>query len=207
MPPKKNNRKWKVSRGGGHKFTNPRQLSGTGNEEGMWGYRDKKEDDSEEESEDETPNVSSSKIEKSKNNKNSQGSDKESGEDDGDIEDDDDDDDDDDENRSKLSSLSIIDIENPNRTKKDNLKASDIKDTPREMTRREREAAEKAASQQRYWKLHQEGKTEQAKADLERLAIIKKQREEAAVRRKAEQEAKAEAHKAKIASQGRKIKK
>lgn len=96
------------------------------------------------------------------------------------------------------------------------MKASDIKDTPREMTRRERylifianwnmlllpiyylliyiywwftrEAAEKAASQQRYWKLHQEGKTEQAKADLERLAIIKKQREEAALRRKAEQE-------------------
>lgn len=37
MPPKKTNRKWKVSRGGGHKFSNPRHLAGTGNEEGMWG--------------------------------------------------------------------------------------------------------------------------------------------------------------------------
>ncbi|GBC04714.1 hypothetical protein RclHR1_05820006 [Rhizophagus clarus] len=203
MPPKKNRNKWKPARGGGHKFSNPRHLAGSGNEEeGMWGYRDK-EADSDEESEEET-NVSSSGKEKSKNNKNSQGSDNDISEDD---DDNDDDDGDEDNNGSKLSTLNIIDVENPNRTRKDNLKASDIKDSPREMTRREREAAEKAASHQRYWKLHQEGKTEQAKADLGRLAIIKKQREEAALKRKAEQEAKAEAHKAKLASQGRKINK
>ena len=51
-----------------------------------------------------------------------------------------------------------------------------------------REAAEKEAARQRYWKLHLEGKTDQAKSDLARLAIIKKQREEAALQRKAEQE-------------------
>jgi hypothetical protein len=52
------------------------------------------------------------------------------------------------------------------------------------------EALEKAAAQERYWKLHQEGKTEQAKADLARLAIVRQQREEAAQKRLAEQEAK-----------------
>ncbi|CAJ0754137.1 1290_t:CDS:2, partial [Entrophospora sp. SA101] len=48
------------------------------------------------------------------------------------------------------------------------------------------QAAEKEAARQRYWKLHKEGKTEQAKTDLARLAIIKKEREEAAMKRKAE---------------------
>ena len=39
MPPKKNKPKWKPTRGGGHKFTNPRRLASAGNdeEEGMWG--------------------------------------------------------------------------------------------------------------------------------------------------------------------------
>ncbi|CAG8500715.1 13479_t:CDS:2 [Acaulospora morrowiae] len=101
----------------------------------------------------------------------------------------------------------VIEIENPNRGKKDNLKVSDISNTPREMTRREREAAEKEAARQRYWKLHLEGKTDQAKADLARLAIIKKQREEAAIQRKAEAEAKAEAQKAKLEREGRKTRK
>lgn len=49
-----------------------------------------------------------------------------------------------------------------------------------------REAAEKEAAKQKYWKLHQEGKTDQAKADMARLAIIRQKREEAAAQRLAE---------------------
>lgn len=50
------------------------------------------------------------------------------------------------------------------------------------------EAKEKKEAQDRYWKLHAAGKTEQAKTDLARLAAIRKQREEAAAQRKAETE-------------------
>lgn len=46
-----------------------------------------------------------------------------------------------------------------------------------------REEIEKQKSKERYMKLHLEGKTDQAKADLARLAIIKKQREDAAKKR------------------------
>ena len=37
--------------------------------------------------------------------------------------------------------------------------------------------------QERYWKLHEQGKTEEARRDLERLAVIRAQREEAAKKR------------------------
>lgn len=46
-----------------------------------------------------------------------------------------------------------------------------------------REELERQKSKERYQKLQMEGKTEQARADLARLAIIKKQREEAAKKR------------------------
>lgn len=49
-----------------------------------------------------------------------------------------------------------------------------------------REAAEREAANKRYWTLHQQGKTDEARADLARLAIIRKQREEAAAQRLAE---------------------
>lgn len=44
-------------------------------------------------------------------------------------------------------------------------------------SRREREALEAAQAQARYRKMHEEGKTDQAKADLERLAAIREKRE------------------------------
>ena len=44
-------------------------------------------------------------------------------------------------------------------------------------SRRERETLEAAQAQARYRKLHEEGKTDQAKADLERLAAIREKRE------------------------------
>ncbi|KAG0228941.1 heat- and acid-stable phosphoprotein [Actinomortierella wolfii] len=98
---------------------------------------------------------------------------------------------------ASTSGQPIIEVQNPNRASARNLKASDLS-TPVEMSRREREAAEKEAAKAKYWKLHQEGKTDQAKADLARLAIIRKQREEAAAQRLAEQKAREEAAAAKL---------
>jgi len=78
---------------------------------------------------------------------------------------------------------------NPNHiTKKLNI--SDLS-APRELTRREREQKEKKEAKERYWKLHAQGKTDEAKADLSRLAKIRAEREAAAARRKAEAEEKA----------------
>ncbi|CAG8790971.1 10354_t:CDS:2, partial [Dentiscutata erythropus] len=178
----------KPTRGGGHKFTNPRRLAiaKDAEEDDMWDVRQNDIESSDEEEEEEKEVVrkpkeaKESKEIKSKNSGSSN----------------------DDEDDSDNSISEIIGSENPNRAKKDNLRASEISNAPREMTRREREAAEKEAARQRYWKLHLEGKTEQAKSDLARLAIIKKQREEAAIQRKAEAEAKAEALKAKLEKEG-----
>ena len=47
----------------------------------------------------------------------------------------------------------------------------------------DREQVEKQRAQANYQKLHAAGKTDEARADLARLAIIKQQREEAAKRR------------------------
>nr|XP_006643469.1 PREDICTED: 28 kDa heat- and acid-stable phosphoprotein-like [Lepisosteus oculatus] len=55
------------------------------------------------------------------------------------------------------------------------------------------EEIEKQKAKERYMKLHLEGKTEQARADLARLAIIKKQREEAARKREELRKVKEEA--------------
>lgn len=84
----------------------------------------------------------------------------------------------------------LIEIENPNRVQKKTkkiatLNAADLEGKP-QLSRREREEIEKQRAQAHYQKLHAEGKTEQARADLARLAIIKQQREEAKKRREAE---------------------
>lgn len=50
-------------------------------------------------------------------------------------------------------------------------------------SRREREAMEAAAAKERYMKLHAAGKTDEAKADLARLRLIREQREAEAARR------------------------
>lgn len=51
-------------------------------------------------------------------------------------------------------------------------------------SRRERETLEAAAAKERYMKLHEAGKTDEAKADMERLKKIREEREAAAARRK-----------------------
>ncbi|XP_076856473.1 pdgfa associated protein 1a [Brachyhypopomus gauderio] len=78
----------------------------------------------------------------------------------------------------------LIEIENPNRISQKSKKAAEVDvEAPRELSRREREEIEKQKAKERYMKMHLEGKTEQARADLARLAIIKKQREDAAKKR------------------------
>jgi hypothetical protein len=66
-------------------------------------------------------------------------------------------------------------------------------------SRREREAIEAAAAKERYRKLHEAGKTDEARMDLARLALIKERREIEAARRQAEKEEKEEKEKEKRA--------
>lgn len=92
--------------------------------------------------------------------------------------------DDDNDSRKRSGVEGLIEIENPNRVSQKNKKVTELDvSAPRELSRREREEIEKQKSKERYMKLHLEGKTEQARADLARLAIIKKQREDAAKKR------------------------
>ncbi|RPD60683.1 hypothetical protein L226DRAFT_533133 [Lentinus tigrinus ALCF2SS1-7] len=81
-------------------------------------------------------------------------------------------------------------LTNPNRTAGKRLAISDLS-APRELSRREREEKEKKEAKERYWKLHAQGKTDQAKSDLARLAKIRAEREASQAKRKAEAEAKA----------------
>ncbi|KAF8225349.1 hypothetical protein L208DRAFT_1306667, partial [Tricholoma matsutake] len=78
------------------------------------------------------------------------------------------------------------DLINPNHVEK-KLNISDL-GAPRELTRREREQKEKQEAKDRYWKLHVQGKTQEAKADLSRLAKIRAERDAAQAKRKAEAE-------------------
>ncbi|CAL4954531.1 unnamed protein product [Urochloa decumbens] len=85
----------------------------------------------------------------------------------------------------------IIQIENPNLVKARNIKAKEVdlgKTT--ELSRREREELEKQKAHERYMKLQEQGKTEQSRKDLERLALIRQQRADAAKKREEEKAAK-----------------
>jgi len=126
-----------------------------------------------------------------------------------------------DENAKKKGVEGLIELENPNRVKQKMKKVSQLDDPTLgaapaaaaaaaapakkaapaadkpQLSRREREEIEKAKAKAHYQKLHAAGKTDEAKADLARLAIIRKQREEAAAKRAAEIQAKEDALKAK----------
>ncbi|KAA0201082.1 hypothetical protein HAZT_HAZT010849, partial [Hyalella azteca] len=81
----------------------------------------------------------------------------------------------------------LIEQRNPNRTGvKENRKVTDLPEggVKVELSRREREEIKK----QQYVKLQEECKTDQARADLERLAIIRARRAEAEAKRKEEME-------------------
>jgi len=63
------------------------------------------------------------------------------------------------------------------------------------LSRREREALHAQQAKERYQKLHAEGKTDEARADLARLRLIKEEREAAAARKAAEKEEREEREK------------
>lgn len=93
---------------------------------------------------------------------------------------------------------------NPNRAPQRGAKVSDLgADNAPRMSRREKEQADKAAAKERYWKLHEQGKTDEAKADMARLKKIRAEREAAAAARKAEADEKAAAAKAKLDASGK----
>ena len=50
-------------------------------------------------------------------------------------------------------------------------------------SRKEREAVDAAAAKERYRKLHEAGKTDEAKADLARLKLIREKREQESARK------------------------
>ncbi|KRZ14685.1 28 kDa heat- and acid-stable phosphoprotein, partial [Trichinella zimbabwensis] len=103
------------------------------------------------------------------------------------------DDDESDNEETKHKGVShLIEVENPNRRVVKNKKFKNLEFNQEEvqLSRKEKEALEKEQARQRYLKLHAEGKTEEARADLARLAIIRKNREEAAKKRQEEAAAK-----------------
>ena len=81
----------------------------------------------------------------------------------------------------------LIEIENPNRVTQKAKKVRDIDLNAKvELSRREREEIEKQRAAQAHRKLHEAGKTDEARRDMARLAIIRQQREDAARKREAE---------------------
>lgn len=106
-----------------------------------------------------------------------------------------------DEEESDSDDESVIEVNNPNRVLKKSKKLSELTEVsagPTELTRREKEEVARQEAARRYQQLHAQGKTEEARADLARLAIIRKQREEAAQKReleKKEKESRAQASK------------
>jgi hypothetical protein len=105
-----------------------------------------------------------------------------------------------DENAKKKGVAGMIEIENPNRVKKTMKKVSQLDNevaAKPQLSRREREEIDKAKAKAHYQKQHAAGKTDEARADLARLAIIRKQREDAAAKRTADQAEKDAAAKAK----------
>lgn len=71
-----------------------------------------------------------------------------------------------------------------------------------EMTRKQREEIERQKAKERYEKLHKEGKTDEAKVDLARLEEVKKRREEAKIKREADEVAAKEKEAEKMIAKG-----
>ncbi|CAE6216630.1 unnamed protein product [Arabidopsis lyrata] len=96
----------------------------------------------------------------------------------------------DDADVKKKGAEAVIEVDNPNRVKAKTLKARDLDASKTtELSRREREELEKQRAHERYMRLQEQGKTEQARKDLDRLALIRQQREEAAKKREEEKAA------------------
>lgn len=107
------------------------------------------------------------------------------------------DDDDDDKDTKRKGVEGLIEVQNPNLKQPKNIKvknldveaaASTSAGEKPQLSRREREEIEKQRAKAHYQKLHAAGKTDEARADLARLAIIRKQREEAERKRQEEKQ-------------------
>ena len=70
----------------------------------------------------------------------------------------------------------FIEVHNPNRSRKGQVKVENVEGQSSQITRKQKEEL----ARQNYQKLQMECKTDQAQKDLARLAIIRKQREEQA---------------------------
>jgi len=108
-----------------------------------------------------------------------------------------------DEDGKKKGVEGMIEVENPNRVRQKQKKVTQIDTSDKasakpQLSRREREEIEKQKAKAHYQKMHAAGKTDEARADLARLAIIRKQREEAAAKRDSDAKAKEAAAKAKV---------
>lgn len=92
---------------------------------------------------------------------------------------------------------------NPNHTAKSRSQANGAVAAEKpadssQLTRREREAVQAQQERERYMKLHAEGKTEEARSDLARLAIVRERREAEKARKQAELEERQEREKEKV---------
>lgn len=95
-----------------------------------------------------------------------------------------------DESAAPLRPENVIEVSNPNRQPQKFKKASALDDEPEQLSRRERDELKRQAAERKYQKMHAAGKTEEARADLARLQLVRQQREEAAAKKKALEEAK-----------------
>ncbi|KAL6424164.1 28 kDa heat- and acid-stable phosphoprotein-like [Cataglyphis hispanica] len=157
-------------------FTNPEELEEQRRQEEkkqQW-RKNKEQDSSEEEEEDEKPKASGTNRSKNLSATDSESESESDSETEG----------------GKAKGVeNLIEVENPNRIQKKTKKLTQLNqslDSKPELSRREREQLEKQRAYANYQKLHAAGKTDEARADLARLAIIKQQREEAAKRREEE---------------------
>ncbi|GIY11385.1 PP28 domain-containing protein [Caerostris darwini] len=176
MPPKGRGRGYNHHKGSRRHFTNPDQLA-------------ESEEKKEKERQWRQQRGEISSDEESEESKSSSESEEETEEGSGD------------EKQTKAKGVQhLIEVENPNHVVKKEKKVGTInleETAQSQLSRREREELEKQRAKAHYQKMHAAGRTNEAKADLARLAIIKKQREEAAKRREQEIKAKQEADQAK----------
>ncbi|KAG5955876.1 hypothetical protein E4U57_003067 [Claviceps arundinis] len=192
----------KPSRGGGKKFSRELQpVDADGNEISMWaannagGQSDEEEEDSEEDSEDDSDDPDAAKTPAGAENRDDRKALKKARKEAAVA-------------KQKLRTVEVGDLPssddesdkdmpaNPNHSKAARKQTQaevepvdEIAEGVEKMSvpgnRKEREAAEATAAKERYMKLHAEGKTDQAKADIARLKLIREQRAADAARRQA----------------------
>lgn len=171
--------KWTNHKGRSRRFTNPDELEEQRKreeKERSWKTTRGGDDDDDESSEEEKPATKGNKS-------------------DSDDESDSESESDEDSDDKKKGVAGLIQIENPNRRQLKAKKLATLNESldtaePAQLSRREREELEKQRKKLHYQKLQAEGKTDEARADLARLAIIKQQRAEAAKKREDEKKEK-----------------